>query len=77
VKFSGVITNATVSSAVGLGNIPTTWSITLVGDYNSDGMSDLLWRDTHRDLVHERRRDIINRCYRQRPDELDRSIGQC
>jgi hypothetical protein len=29
-----------------LGNIPTTWSIALTGDYNGDGMSDLLWRDT-------------------------------
>jgi hypothetical protein len=37
---------ATVSSAVGVGSVPTTWSIALVGDYNGDGMSDLLWRDT-------------------------------
>jgi hypothetical protein len=29
-----------------LGNIPTTWSIALTGDYNGDGMRDLLWRDT-------------------------------
>jgi hypothetical protein len=36
---------ATVLSAVGVGNVPTTWSIALVGDYNGDGMSDLLWRD--------------------------------
>jgi hypothetical protein len=25
--------------------VPTTWSIALTGDYNGDGMSDLLWRD--------------------------------
>jgi hypothetical protein len=28
-----------------LGNIGTTWSIVQTGDYNGDGMSDLLWRD--------------------------------
>ena len=26
--------------------MPTTWSIVQSGDYNGDGMSDLLWRDT-------------------------------
>jgi hypothetical protein len=29
-----------------LSNIPTTWSIVQTGDYDGDGMSDLLWRDT-------------------------------
>ena len=29
-----------------LGNVPTTWSIAQTGDYNGDGKSDLLWRDT-------------------------------
>ena len=27
------------------GTIPTTWSILQTGDYNGDGMTDLLWRD--------------------------------
>jgi hypothetical protein len=36
---------AAVLSAGGLGNIPTTWSVAAAGDYNGDGMSDLLWRD--------------------------------
>jgi hypothetical protein len=31
-------------SAGGLGNIPTTWSIALTGDFNGDGMNNLLWR---------------------------------
>jgi hypothetical protein len=36
---------AAVLTAGALGNVPTTWSVALVGDYNGDGMSDLLWRD--------------------------------
>jgi hypothetical protein len=36
---------AAVSSASGLGNVPITWSVIQTGDYNGDGMSDLLWRD--------------------------------
>jgi hypothetical protein len=27
-------------------NVPGQWSIELTGDYNGDGMGDLLWRDT-------------------------------
>ena len=37
---------AAVLAAGGLGNVPTTWSIVQTGDYNGDGKSDLLWRDT-------------------------------
>jgi hypothetical protein len=37
---------ATNSSASVVGTVPTIWSIALTGDYNGDGMSDLLWRDT-------------------------------
>jgi hypothetical protein len=37
---------AAATSAGGLGNIPTTWSIVQTGDYNGDGMADILWRDT-------------------------------
>jgi FG-GAP repeat len=35
-----------VSSTASLGNIPLEWSIVLTGDFNGDGKSDLLWRDT-------------------------------
>jgi hypothetical protein len=31
---------------VGVGNVPTTWSIVETGDFNGDGKSDILWRDT-------------------------------
>jgi hypothetical protein len=37
---------AAVLSAGAFGNVPTIWSIAQTGDYNGDGMSDLLWRDT-------------------------------
>ncbi len=30
----------------GLGNVGTTWSVAQTGDYNGDGTSDILWRDT-------------------------------
>ena len=34
-----------------VGNVPTTWALALVGDYNGDGLSDLLWRDTSGNTV--------------------------
>jgi hypothetical protein len=36
---------ATVMTAASLGNIATSFSLALTGDFNGDGMSDLLWRD--------------------------------
>ena len=49
------------------------WSIALVGDYNGDGMSDLLWRDIerqHRDVVHERGYGLVNWLYRHYHNHL-------
>ena len=37
---------ASVLAAGGLGNVAASWSMVQTGDYNGDGMSDLLWRDT-------------------------------
>jgi phospholipase/lecithinase/hemolysin len=33
------------ANASGVGNVPTNWSIVGVGDFNGDGMSDILWRN--------------------------------
>jgi hypothetical protein len=41
-----LMNGATVSSAGGLGNVPATWSVADTGDYDGDGKSDLLWRDS-------------------------------
>jgi hypothetical protein len=40
-----LMSGSAVLTAGSLGNVPTTWSIALIGDYNADGKSDLLWRD--------------------------------
>jgi hypothetical protein len=42
-----LMNGAAVLQGAGLGTIPTTFSIVQTGDYNGDGMSDLLWRDTN------------------------------
>ena len=42
---------ATIQAGSGLGNIPTNWSIVGTGDFNADGNSDILWRDTAGDVM--------------------------
>jgi serralysin len=34
-----------------LGVVPSTWTIAQTGDYNGDGMSDILWIDTSGNLA--------------------------
>jgi hypothetical protein len=34
-----------VTTAAGIGVVPTTYSIVQTGNYHGDGRSDLLWRD--------------------------------
>ena len=39
-----------VSSAAGLGQVATTWTIIGTGDYNGNRYSDILWQDTSGDI---------------------------
>jgi hypothetical protein len=38
---------AQVTSGAGFGQVPLDWQIAIVGDFNDDGMSDILWRSTY------------------------------
>jgi hypothetical protein len=40
-----------VSSSASVGNIPIIWSVAGTGDFNGDGMGDILWRDTSGDTA--------------------------
>ena len=49
------------------------WSVVGTGDFNGDGKSDIVWRDTsrqHRDLADERRGGFVGRRPRQRADHM-------
>jgi len=35
-----------MSSGPSIGQIPLTWAIVGTGDFNGDGKSDILWRDS-------------------------------
>jgi hypothetical protein len=37
---------AQVSSTAGFGQVPNDWQIAETGDFNGDGMSDILWRSS-------------------------------
>jgi hypothetical protein len=38
-------------SAADLGLVPQSWTIAVTGDFNGDGKSDLLWRNTSGDTA--------------------------
>jgi hypothetical protein len=40
------INGGSVASSTDLGTVPTAWSIAGAGDYNADGTTDILWRNT-------------------------------
>jgi hypothetical protein len=42
-------TQVRVSSTNDLGSVPTSWGVAVTGDFNGDGMSDILWRNTNGD----------------------------
>jgi hypothetical protein len=42
---------ATVVTNGALGNVPTTWTMAETGDFDGNGTSDLLWRDTAGDTA--------------------------
>jgi hypothetical protein len=44
-------TTVTNSSTATFGNMPATWSVAGTGDFNGDGLSDILWRDTAGDIA--------------------------
>jgi hypothetical protein len=33
-------------ASTGLGNVPSNWVIAGLGDFNGDGLTDIVWRDT-------------------------------
>jgi len=41
-----VMNGTTVSKTADLGVVPSTWSIAALGDFDNNGSTDLLWRDT-------------------------------
>jgi glycosyl hydrolase family 113/VCBS repeat protein/FG-GAP repeat protein len=42
-------TQIQVLSTTGLGGVPTSWNIAATGDFNGDGKSDILWRNSNGD----------------------------
>jgi hypothetical protein len=41
-----LLTGLSVFQIGSLGVVPSDWSIAEIGDFNKDGRSDILWRDT-------------------------------
>jgi hypothetical protein len=70
---------ASITLSHGVGEIPTKWSIAAIGDYNGDGKSDLLWRDTLGNTsVHERRnRRVEHKRHRQHSYKVDLAVVEC
>jgi hypothetical protein len=47
--MTGGPTQVSVLSTTDLGLVPTSWSVAQTGDFNGDGKSDILWRNTNGD----------------------------
>ena len=40
-----------IAQGVSVGNLPTNWSIVGTGDFDGDGITDILWRNTAGDVL--------------------------
>jgi hypothetical protein len=49
--MTGTATQVRMSSAIDFGVVPTGWSIAETGDFNGDGYTDILWRNTNGDTA--------------------------
>ena len=49
--FFGIGISSIPITPVSVGNVPTTWSVAETGDFDGDGKSDILWRDTSGNLA--------------------------
>jgi hypothetical protein len=49
--MTGTPTQVSVLSANDIGLVPTIWTVAGIGDFNGDGMSDILWRDNSGNVV--------------------------
>jgi hypothetical protein len=47
--MTGTATQVSVLSATDLGIVPANWTIAGTGDFNGDGMSDILWHNSNGD----------------------------
>jgi hypothetical protein len=50
-RTAGSSPSTSVLSTATVGNVPTTWSVVGTGDFNGDGKSDIVWRDTAGDVA--------------------------
>jgi len=46
-----LMNGVTPISQTDIGNVSTVWTIVETGDFNGDGMSDILWRNTDGDVA--------------------------
>ena len=45
------VSGSSITATASLGNVPNNWKITGFGDFNGDGVTDILWRDSTSNTV--------------------------
>jgi hypothetical protein len=45
-----LINGGNIQQGIGLGNVPTNWTVAGTGDFNGDGITDIVWRNTAGDI---------------------------